>query len=95
MTVESCQHLRTTFDAAMSYIKQHLTTNPEVFEKKYIDVHFCWWQRKMVHCRVTQVLSSYYALLAQKEGKMTKGAVTTRDHLYYVATQSKAKHVKI
>ena len=48
----------------------------------------------MVHCRVGQIISSHFNILAHKSGTMTKGGTTTRDDLYEVEKYCKKKKLE-
>ena len=48
----------------------------------------------MMHCRVGQIISSRFNILAHKSGTMTKGGTTTRDDLYQVEKCCKKKKLE-
>ncbi len=77
----------------MEHIKNNFAKDKSLFEEENIKRLFKWWQNKMVHSRVGQVIHGHYSLLAHKDGKIFKGDATIRDTLYQVEMKSKRNRV--
>ena len=92
--MKNCQDLEVIFGEAIEYIKVNFTKTKKLFTTDHISRLFKWWQNKMVHSRVGQLIQSHYSLRAHKHGNLVKGGSSIRDDLYHVERQSKKQRAK-
>lgn len=87
--MNNCAQLKAVFIQTMWYINTNFSKNDKLFCSENFDKFFTWWQRKMVHSRVGQLIQSHYSLVADNKGELVKGGTTIRDDLYQVGKRSK------
>lgn len=92
--VKNCEQLETLFNTTLEYIKINFADHPEYFNKENAGKLFKWWQNKIVHSRVGQLIQAHYTMTAHKHGKLAKGGSSIRDDLYQVETQLKKQRIK-